>query len=96
MVSPSQELSKSDQPILLEIDTSAVLKTNCQMTPRITPPIRFGTKKNVRKIFELFNLAVTRRASPKATAFTAIIETITYLNVKLRVVQNSGSSKEFM
>ena len=81
LVSPSHDVSKSDQPILPEIETSAVLKTNCQITPRITPPMRFGTKKNVRKMLELFNFAVTRRASPNATAFTAMIETITYLNL---------------
>ena len=57
----------------------------------MTPPIKFGIKKKVLKMFELFSFEVTKRARPKATAFTAIIETITYLRVNESVVQNSLS-----
>ena len=66
---------------------SAVLKINCQITPKTTPPIKFGIKKKVRKRFELFNLEVTRSARPNATRFTRITETITNFTVNPSVDQ---------
>jgi hypothetical protein len=57
LVSFSHELWKIDQPNLLDMETRAVLKMNCQITPKTTPPIRFGTKKKVLKIFSTHWLA---------------------------------------
>ena len=48
-----------------------------QITPRTTPPMRFGMKKKVLKIFELRSFAVTNRARPNATTLITTIETIT-------------------
>jgi hypothetical protein len=91
LVPLSQDSLKNGQLNLLDIDTSAVLKINCQITPSTTPPIRLGTKKNVRRNVELRNLAVTSRAKPKATTFTATSETTTNLRVKPSVDQKTGS-----
>ena len=74
-------------------DISALLKINCQITPRTTPPTRLGTKKNVRRMFRLRNFEVTISASPKATTFTKTSETTTKRVVKRRVVQNLDPRK---
>ena len=84
------------QLYLLARATIALLKMNCQITPSTTPPIRFGTKKNVRKIFLLRRFDVTSKANPNATTFTMTSDTSTKSVVKRSVLQKVGSLKDFM
>ena len=60
----------------------------------MTPPMRFGTKKKVRKKFLLLSFEVTISASPKATAFTRMRDTTTNSAVNFKVDQNLGSENE--
>jgi len=93
-VSCSQDSLNGSQSYLSASATSALLKMNCQITPRITPPMRFGTKKKVRKKFLLRSFEVTISASPNATALTRMSETTTKRAVNFKVDQNLGSANE--
>src|SRR5690625_833366 len=58
-----------------------LIKINCQMNPKINPPIKFGIKKMVlRKLFDLI-LRVTSKARPNPNTFNKMIATTANLVV---------------
>ena len=76
-VSFNHESWKIGHSYIYDSEGSALLKMNCQITPRTTPPMRFGTKKKVLKMFALRNFVVTISARPNATTLMRTSDTTT-------------------
>ena len=54
----------------------------CQIYPSTIPPIRFGIKNTVRKMFVPFSSRVSKSARPSAITLITTIETTAYETVK--------------
>jgi len=85
----SDKKSKAD--MIEPSEGRALLKINCQIYPRMIPPMRLGRKKPTRYTFLNLRSPVTNRASTKATIFMTIMFKIVYKKVIPKEYKNDGS-----